>query len=97
MTRYNPRFALAGLTNKRQSTTAKVTKLTKLLIRQDVINGNGVIVRYKGEELGIVDVLGDWLVDTEGTMVHYSRCTIRKTTLPRLPMLNEDRHEHTYA
>jgi len=81
---------------KRQSTTAKITKTTVQAIAQDVRNGNGVIVRYKGQEVGIVDVLqrGNtaslWLaVLFGGGVVRLSECTIRKATLPFLPMIGE--------
>lgn len=76
----------------RYSTTAKLTRLTLACIKQDILNGNGVIVRYKGVEHGIVDILGDWIVDHLGTMIHWKSCTIRKDTLPCLPMIGEYNH-----
>lgn len=85
------------MTIKRQSTTAKITRLTLACIKQDIINGNGVVVRYKGQEHGIVDLLGGWLVDIDGTMIPYASCTIRKATLSCLPMIGETRLEHARA
>ncbi len=85
---------------KRQSTTAKLTLSTIRCIAQDVRNGNGVIVRYKGQEVGIVDVLqrGNtaslWLaVLFSGGVVRLSECTIRKATLPFLPMVGESANQ----
>ena len=76
---------------KRQSTTAKVTMETYRLIAASVRGGNGVIVRYRGEELGVVDTddrggIPCLVCDGESCRFYVSakRCTIRKTTVETL-------------
>lgn len=86
----------------RQSTTARVTKTTAQCILQDCINGNGVIARYRGNEIGVVNVVsrgGKLCLMEYGThnLYYASECTIKKHTLPYLPMINEMKWQHKYS
>ena len=63
---------------KRQSTTAKVTRKTARLIQGYVVRtGSGVIIRHKGEEIGVT-------AENLDTLPPASECTIRKTTVETL-------------
>ena len=63
---------------KRQSTTAKITKKAKQLIEGYVTRtGNGVIIRYRGKEVGVT-------AENLDTLPPASECTIRKTTIATL-------------
>ena len=62
---------------KRQSTTAKISRKTARLIQGYVVRtGSGVIVRYRGKELGITAENYD--------SIPLGRCTILKTTITTL-------------
>lgn len=84
---------------KRQSTTAKLTLTTLACIDQDCRNGNGVIVRCKGVEYGVLQVFSMFgktrLYCYGGAVLDAAQCTIPKTTLPCLPMIGE--YDHALA
>ena len=77
---------------KRASTTAKVTKATALLIQRYIRStGQGVIVRARGVEYGVIHVFDHGRCfkfsdsdDRPGTMSKH--CTIRKTTIEALKL-----------
>ena len=75
---------------KRQSTTAKITLGLASAIHEVTQLGEGIIVRFKGEELGtrtcLSEFLGDYLyqcdrADGATLFVWLTDCTIRKTTI----------------
>ncbi len=77
------------MTIKRQSTTAKVTIAQSRSIARDCDNGDGVIVRYRKQELGVVGVetIGGkvfFRVRETSALLPREACTIRKSTIPHL-------------
>lgn len=75
--------------SKRQSTTAKITRATAQLVHGYVVRtGNGVIIRYRGKELGITA--------ENYYSIPLKRCTIRKTTVETLQKWF-DRYSAIYA
>ena len=73
---------------RRQSTTAKVTREAALHIAHYTMNwANGVIVRHRGCEYGVIDV--EWapkgqkvlFLTHEGLSIPARECTIRKGTV----------------
>ncbi len=67
---------------KRQSTTKKVSKSDAKTIRQACKLGEGIIVRFKGKEYGVVSVDGTTAETWEGVGLDLRQCTVRKATLP---------------
>jgi hypothetical protein len=70
------------MTSKRQSTTAKITLKALTLIRVALLYGEGVIVRYKGREYGVIGITRDGAFEVYGSdqLIPIARCTIRKGT-----------------
>ena len=73
---------------KRQSTTAKITRGIAEAIQTATLAGDGVIVRFKGRELGIERVCDDGRTGVYydhdlGVNCHIalSLCTVRKATI----------------
>lgn len=74
----------------RQSTTAKITKKTAQLIQGYVVRtGNGVIVRHRGNEIGVT-------AENLGSLPPASECTILKTTIATLERWS-DRYSTIYG
>jgi hypothetical protein len=68
---------------KRQSTTSKITAQLCRLIAAHCANGDGVIVRFKGKEYGVLSVCWEGgseysLATIEGELLFASKCTVRK-------------------
>ena len=64
----------------RYSTTAKITLASRLSILLHTRKGDGVIVRLRGVEYGIIAVVPhSWIaIDVEGREIDLRQCTIRK-------------------
>ncbi len=74
---------------KRQSTTARITIATATLIESDCCNGNGVIIRHRGKELGCESVFRVgrkvfFKVRETSALIPREQCTILKTTIAEL-------------
>ena len=72
--------------NKRQSTTAKITLAHVENIEKDTNNGNGVLIRYRRQTLGVIGVerIGGkvfFRVRETSALIPRIGCTIRKTTV----------------
>jgi hypothetical protein len=70
------------MTIKRQSTTAKITASLLATIKDCLQHGEGVIVRFKGQEYGVIDISFGWLLtycpSGQVGMLDPAQCTIRK-------------------
>lgn len=72
---------------KRQSSTVKVTLRVIELIRKACSAGEGVIVRFRGRELGIVETNGRGGLCYGGGDVLLTGCTIPRSTVAVLSAL----------
>lgn len=82
---------------KRQSTTAKITLATIELLKSATDAGEGVIIRYRGVEMGLEQVDGKMGFARYGDgpllAVLLTHCTIRKTTVAQLEACHNDSGE----
>jgi hypothetical protein len=65
---------------KRQSTTSKITANLVRLITAHCSNGDGVIVRFKGKEYGVIEFnpFNGKFMTIEGCYLIPALCTVRK-------------------